>query len=102
MQTCLAVLAQWPRDPRPEHLVPLLRLLRRSLSDPRRVSLRSAALALINRQADAALVVREAATDLASLQRAYRPVFAWFEQRHPQWAAALVENGGEDPARWND
>jgi putative membrane-bound dehydrogenase-like protein len=99
VRACLAALAALPRDPSPENLVPVLRLLRRLLREPHEKALRSQALALLARQSGRTFAVDERGAE--SLTNAYRPVIDWFERAHPTLVAALNE-GDEDPAAWSE
>jgi putative membrane-bound dehydrogenase-like protein len=85
----LGALQTLPRDARPEGLVPLLRLLRRSLNEPREASLRKRLTALVARQSGESFAVSESATDPISLRRAYAALFQWFERKYPASLAAL-------------
>src|SRR5262249_9430226 len=94
VRASLRALDWLPRDPDPGHLVPVLQALRSLLGEPREGRLRQVALALIARQSGREFRVAEDETDPASLKRAYRPVFDWFEREHPAEARRL--DGAED------
>jgi putative membrane-bound dehydrogenase-like protein len=97
---CLGALDRLPRDDAPEHLVPVLRLLKRLELEPAEKTLRARALALIARQADHPFRVDERGTDLPSLRKAYEPVFARFAERHPALASSLEGPDDGDLAHW--
>jgi putative heme-binding domain-containing protein len=94
VRLCLQALEQLPRDEDPNHMVPLLRLLNRLLSEPGEKSLRRAVVSLFARQSGEPAFVREEGVDLPSLRRAYGPMFDEFTQRHRDLAAAL--NGDDE------
>ncbi|MDR3637734.1 MAG: hypothetical protein P4L84_28260 [Isosphaeraceae bacterium] len=89
VRASLAALARLPRDPAPEHLVPLVRLLHRALHEPKDGEVRTRVVSLLARQAGESLTIAEGATDPASLRKTYEPVFAWFEREHPKLAGSL-------------
>jgi putative membrane-bound dehydrogenase-like protein len=75
---------------RPRDRVPLLRLLRRLILEPREAALRRRVTALLG-----AGEVREEGTDPATLKRAYEPLFEKFVRENP---ADRAELEGSDPA----
>src|SRR5262249_20594321 len=83
----------------PANLVPLVRLLRQSLGEPKDRPVRTRALALLARQSGTDFGKPKEAIDPAALRAAYQPVFAWFEQAHPDLAAA-ARGGAADAARY--
>ncbi|MBU6400938.1 MAG: c-type cytochrome, partial [Verrucomicrobia bacterium] len=97
---CLTALETLPSDPAPERLVPVLRLLRRLLSEPHAGKLRAQALALLDRQCGQRFAVEEAKTEPTTLKQDYQPVFDWFAVRHPKLAPQLAGESGEDPVKW--
>jgi putative membrane-bound dehydrogenase-like protein len=98
--TCLEALGTLSRDESAAHLVPILRLLRRLLLEPKEVALRARALGLFTRQSGAALRVEERTADTKALRAAYTPVFAWFREHHPELVSALDRDDTEDAAAW--
>src|SRR5262249_47803289 len=101
IRASLSALGRLTRDESPIHLVPILRLLRRLAQESKEKALRTEALALLNRQAGQSFAIEERATDAATLQRAYQPVFAWFEKQHASLARALYDTSDEAPAFWD-
>ena len=55
--------------------MPLLRLLRRLLLEPKQIDLRTSVAEVIVRQSGIAVEVKEGATDPISLKKTYQPVF---------------------------
>src|SRR5256884_9806457 len=78
---CVSALARLARDPAPEHLIPLLQLLRRAAADRSQERLRAEVLALIARQSGQSFGARATGSKDAGLKEA--PVFAWFAQQYP-------------------
>jgi putative heme-binding domain-containing protein len=99
VRVCLKALGQLPRDPEPAHVVPILRLLRRLLSEPKEKTLRTEVLDLLARQTGRASEVMEGPTDLSSLQTTYQPVFDGFTRAHPT-LARVVAGDDEDVDAW--
>jgi putative heme-binding domain-containing protein len=97
---CLKALAELPRDPEPQRLAPLIRLLRQLTLEPKEGKVRKQASALLNRQSGQSFVVTEKGDDPVALKRVYQPVLAWFDTRYPKWAAAAQGDADEDPAVW--
>ncbi|MHB8523888.1 MAG: HEAT repeat domain-containing protein [Limisphaerales bacterium] len=97
---CLNALEQLPADSTPEKLVPVLRLLRRLLSEPKAEKLRAQSLALINRQSGETLAVKEESTERGGLKKAYQPVLDRFTARYPRLTGQLEGESDEDPAKW--
>jgi putative membrane-bound dehydrogenase-like protein len=103
VQTCLTALETLPRDPTPNNLVPLLRLVRQIQSEPTAsgLRLRTQALVLINRQSGQAFAFPAESTDSASLKRSQQPLFDWFEKQYPMLAATLNGSDAEDASAWD-
>ncbi len=99
LRTALGALESLPRDDSPEHLIVLLRLLRRLTLEPREGALRKRVVSLIERQTGVSWSLSETATDAAALRRVYQPVFDAFQKAHPELAARLLD-GGSDLAAW--
>jgi putative membrane-bound dehydrogenase-like protein len=76
----------------PSDAVPLLRLLRQLILDPKQQALRSKVAALVTR-----IGIEEKSPDPSALKRAYQPVFDEFLAKNPGLRAEL-EGGGEDPS----
>jgi putative heme-binding domain-containing protein len=100
VQACLAALERLPRDDSAQHLVPVLRLLRQALLEPKDHALRSRVMALLTRQTGKAVAVKEEGSELVALKRVYQPVFDDFLRQHPSLAGALNGGDEEDPAVW--
>lgn len=96
-QASIDALEKLPRDETPKNLLPLLRLLRRLVLEPKQATLRKEVLALVNRQAGQSFAVKEEAAEPVALKAAYQPVFDWFGSAHPEFKAELAGEG-EDPA----
>jgi putative membrane-bound dehydrogenase-like protein len=102
VRACLTALEQLPRDAEPKHLVPLLRLLRRLQQEPKETDARAQTVRLIARQSGepwSKSPGREVGSDVASLQRMYRPLFDGFTGNYPKLVASL-RGDSEDPAVW--
>jgi putative heme-binding domain-containing protein len=97
---CLNALAELPRDETPNHLAPLVRLLRQLTLEPKEGKVRMQASALLNRQSGQSFTPTEQGDDPVALKRVYQPVFAWFDMQYPKWAAAAQGDADEDPAVW--
>ena len=97
---CLNALAELPRDETPNHLAPLVRLLRQLTLEPKEGKIRKQASALLNRQSGQSFALMEQGDDPVALKRVYQPVFAWFDTRYPKWAVAAQGDADEDPAVW--
>lgn len=95
VRASLGALGKLPPDGSPKLQVPLLRLFRRLLQDPKQAELRSQVLAQIAR--DQGRTIASAEGDPASLARAHAPLFEDFVRRNPSLKADL-DGGGEDPA----
>jgi len=97
---CIDALLALPRDPTAENLVPILRRLRASIPEDKDAKLRARLVALLNRQAEMKLEVKDVplAPPETVLDRtqAYEPVFAWFEATYP--AQAKLLRGDDDDA----
>jgi putative heme-binding domain-containing protein len=100
VKVCLHALETLPSDSAPKNLVPLLKLLQRSLREPKDRDIRAKTLALINRETGQNFSATESKTDAASLIALYQPVFAWFDKTHPDLAKALQGEGDEDLTPW--
>ena len=100
VKLALLALETLPRDGSPNHLVALLRLLRRLTLEPREAVLRGRVLALIARQSGVTWDRKEAATDPAALRQVYQPVFDRFLAENPGLSARLNEGAG-DLAGWS-
>jgi putative heme-binding domain-containing protein len=96
--SCLDSLQRLPRDASGEHLVPLLRLLRRLLREPKETALRAKAMAVIARQTGETFRVDDRPSDPKVTKAAYQPVFDWFRERHPTLLKALDRDEAEDDA----
>lgn len=96
----LGALAELPRDPDPEHLVPLFQLLRRLVAEPKTGSLRREVAALIDRQAGRALLNTDPERDPAHLRQGYQPYFDWLARTYPQAARQLEGSESEALATW--
>jgi putative heme-binding domain-containing protein len=77
-----------------------VRLLHRLMTDPKESVLRAQVLGLLNLQAHESFKIEEAATDPASLLRAYQPVFAWFAKHFPSLVRTLAGDEEPDPGKW--
>ena len=97
---CLSALADLPRDKEPNHLAPLLRLLRQLTLEPKEGKIRQQAIALLNRQSGQSFALKEQGDDPVALRRVYQPIFAWFDMLYPKWAAAAQGDADEEPAVW--
>lgn len=75
----LKALQALPADGTPKNLVPLLRLLRRLLLEPKQADLRQAVAALIARQSGKTFELKETAADPTALKKAYQAVFDAFD-----------------------
>ena len=95
-KTALSALEQLPADPKPENLVPLLRLLRQLFRDPAEAKTRLRAITLLERQADWRFTITEGKADTKDLPRLYQPVFDWFSKTYPNLAAKV--SGDESAA----
>jgi putative membrane-bound dehydrogenase-like protein len=103
VRAALGALEQLPPDPTPKNLVPLLRLLRLLVRDPAEAKTRARVAALLERQAGRTFGVREGKSDPKDLPGLYRPVFDWFEKKHPDLAAAATgEDAAADLAAWRE
>src|SRR5262249_53492099 len=100
LKVCLRALETLPRDQSSKNIVPLLKLLQRSLREPKDHDIRAKTLALINRESGQAFTATESKTDAASLIALYKPVFAWFDRSNPDLATALQGEGDEDLTPW--
>jgi putative heme-binding domain-containing protein len=100
LKVCLHALETLPSDSAPKNLVPLLKLLQRSLREPKDRDIRAKTLALINRETGQNFSATESKTDAASLIALYEPVFAWYSKTHPELAKALQGEGDEDLTPW--
>jgi putative heme-binding domain-containing protein len=99
----LAALAELPRDPSPNNLIPAFHLLRRLLSEPNETALRTNIIALVARQTGQPFKVEERETDVASLKKVYQLYFDWFRQKNPQLRQAVESEADSegDNANWN-
>jgi putative membrane-bound dehydrogenase-like protein len=88
----LGALEKLPRDDSEQHLVPLLRLLRRLTLEPKQGPQRRQVAALIARQSGKPFAAGEEATDPQALKRTYQPVFDAF----PSLKSALEAGGAVD------
>lgn len=100
VRASLLALLALPREPSGQTLLPAMRLLQRLIREPQEQSARAQTLLWVSLQSGETFKVTEQDTSPQALQRAYQPVFAWFRQRHPQWAARLEahEAGGDAAA----
>jgi putative membrane-bound dehydrogenase-like protein len=97
-QSSLSALAQLPKtSANEETLLPVLRLLRRLVAEPKQTQFRAGVTALLTKQTGQNFSVREDAKDL---KRSYAPVFNWFTRRYPSLAGKLEPESDEDPAKW--
>jgi putative membrane-bound dehydrogenase-like protein len=98
LQSSLAALTKLPKASTAEEtLVPMLRLLRRLVAEPKQTQLRAGVTALLTKQTGQSFSVREDATDL---KRSYAPVFNWFAREYPLLAGKLEAQMDEDPVKW--
>jgi putative heme-binding domain-containing protein len=100
VKVCLHALETLPRDQSPNNLVPLLKLLQRSLREPKDRDIRAKTLALLNWEASQAFTATESKMDAVSLIALYQPVFAWFDKSNPDLAKTLQGEGDEDLTPW--
>jgi putative membrane-bound dehydrogenase-like protein len=100
VQACVSALERLPRDDSAPHLVPVLRLLRQVVLEPKEQSLRARIVALLARQTGQPLAVKEEGGDAAALKRVYQPILDDFLRQHPALAGALNGGDEEDPAVW--
>ncbi|MEO8427497.1 MAG: HEAT repeat domain-containing protein, partial [Verrucomicrobiota bacterium] len=103
VRASLAALAELPRDPTPNNLIPAFHLLRRLLSETNETGLRTNIIASVARQTGQPFKVEERETDAASLKKVYQLYFAWFTQKNPQLRQAVESEGDSqgDSANWN-
>lgn len=85
-EACAAALLALPRDDTPRHLAPVIRLLARSLPDPKLTRLRGLAVAVVNRQTGQQFKIFEKDATPEDLHRLYQPVLDWFAATHPELA----------------
>jgi putative membrane-bound dehydrogenase-like protein len=88
----LEALAHLGPDPSPRNTLPLLRLLRRLILDPKQQALRMQVASLVTKTG-----IKEESNEAQAIKRAYQPVFDEFLAKNPGLKAEL-EGGGEDPA----
>ncbi len=100
VRASLSALEKLTRDGEAKSLVPLFRLLRSLLSEPKEKDLRGRVLTLIQRQSGEPFAIKEESTDPAALKKAYQPAFDWFDKKHPTQAKLLQGDNGEDAAAW--
>ncbi len=98
IQTALKALETLPRDPSPEHLAPLLRLLRRLTLEPRERATRARVLKLVERQAGESFGIQDDSSEIMTIRRSYEPVFAWFARTHPVISAKVLASAEDLPA----
>jgi putative heme-binding domain-containing protein len=101
VQASLAALERLPRDDAAPHLVPVLRLLRQLVLEPKEQPLRARVVALLARQTGKPLAVKEEGGDQAALKRVYQPLLDDFLRQHPALAGALNGGDEDDPAVWS-
>jgi putative membrane-bound dehydrogenase-like protein len=94
----VAALLQLPRDGTTRPLVPVMRLLRNLVDEPKDETLREKVLALINRETGQPFKPVENAGDT---RRAYQPIFDWFAAKHPSLHRELDADDREDPVAWS-
>jgi putative membrane-bound dehydrogenase-like protein len=97
VRTALEALQTMGREETPSRLVPLLRLLRRLLQEPKESGLRSKVASLVGPALGLSSESREESTDPLALKRAYQPYFDEFLKKNPGLKSDL-EGGGPDPA----
>jgi putative heme-binding domain-containing protein len=105
---CIEALQQLPRDSKPEYIVPILRRLRLAIIDAKDHELREMLLDVINRNAGTEFANLELLfakpktyfTDPLKIKQLNAPVFAWFEQKHPN-EAKLLRGDEDDPGEWS-
>ena len=100
VRECLGALARLPKEPSPEGLVPLLRLLRRSLTEPKQGELRAEILDLLAGQTGENFSIRESNEKKVELKSFYQPVFDRFAKKYPALAGKWDADSGDDPEKW--
>jgi putative heme-binding domain-containing protein len=100
--SAMAALDRLPRDPSPEHAVPLLRLLRRLAQQPKEARSRTRVLSLLSRQLGRTFDVREEEADAAALKRVYQAIVDEFAKEHPALAGALNAGAEVDLPAWRE
>lgn len=101
VSACLEALSGLPKDESPEHLIPVLRLLRRLMLEPKEGPLRAQAVSLVARQTGTAFPVDDRSSDLQILKKSYEPIFAWFRERYPALVRTLEHDDTEDATAWD-
>lgn len=89
-----AALVQLPPDPKT--ILPIMKILRRLLTDPKEQALRSMLVALLNHEAGTSFSPQET----GDLKRVYQPIFEWFRQVHPTLAKNLDAGEAGDATNW--
>ncbi len=81
-------------------LVEVMRVLHRATARPPESATRKAAVAWLGRHAGWSGSIDESAIDRRSLEQIYRPVFAWYSERHPQAAVKTSGLPEEEFKHW--
>ena len=91
VRAALGALERLGADANPEHLVPLIRLVRRTAREPKEAETTRRVIALIERAAGERLDLKGRRADDAAV--------SWFEKAHPALSKKLTV-GGDDLAAW--
>ena len=91
VRAALGALERLGADANPEHLVPLIRLVRRTAREPKEAETTRRVIALIERAAGGRLDLKGRRADDAAV--------SWFEKAHPALSKKLTA-GGDDLAAW--
>jgi putative membrane-bound dehydrogenase-like protein len=90
-------LLQLPPDP--NSILPVMKVLRRRLIEPKDQALRSMLVTLLNHQAATSFSPQELGTQSTDVKKAFQPIFDWFRKQHPNLVQQL-EVESEDTTNW--
>ena len=97
----LAALKHLPRSGKPSDWAPLLRKLRRECGPKGKAATRKEIATLLTKWSDREFEeVQEKSNRPVDLLAAWEPVFAWFNETHPELATATAGAGLVDAAKW--
>jgi putative heme-binding domain-containing protein len=100
VRSSVAALRALPVDDSGAHLLPVIRLLSRLLSNPAEVLLRKEVVALFRQQTGLPLAVEEEERNERDLRHLYQPFFTWFRGRFPELSASLSADTAAADVRW--
>jgi putative heme-binding domain-containing protein len=99
VRAAMSALEALPRDPSPERLLPLIRLVRRLAREPRERELTRRVVALLERQTGTRFEPNASTDGPGTARRVDEAVIAWFRNAHPDLSAQLSDSG-VDLAAW--